>query len=384
MKWMKVVAPFLILLIGYAGMKAIGASASEEVIKEEVDTRPTVTIEDLNPVDYTVLISSYGEVTPLESTNLAAQVAGEVVSWHPSFVAGGLVKRGDVLFSIEKDTYEAALLQAEANLSTAQAQLIQEQAQAEVASREATSLPSNRVTDLYLRKPQVLSAKAAVKYAEAQIRIATRDLENCEVKAPYDALVVARNIGVGDFVAVGTVAATMNNIETAEIVFPIARFDRNFLPADIVGKEALVNADTPRGNEFEAYIHRDTGIVDQTTRMTHLVARVDDPYGLHSTKPVLKFGAYATVSFKGRTLDNVYRVPQELITNGQLWTLDEENKLVSQPVDMIREDGGYFLIRGEFDSNRVVMNLPEYPQTGMSVKVIAGNDNLVAQRPRPE
>eukprot|EP00581_Thalassiosira_minuscula_P037650 CAMPEP_0184456798 /NCGR_PEP_ID=MMETSP0740-20130409/28016_1 /TAXON_ID=385413 /ORGANISM="Thalassiosira miniscula, Strain CCMP1093" /LENGTH=51 /DNA_ID=CAMNT_0026829027 /DNA_START=18 /DNA_END=169 /DNA_ORIENTATION=+ len=50
---------------------------------------------------------------------LSAQVSGEVVSWNPKFVAGGLVKRGEVLFSVEKDTYEAALWQAEAELSQA-------------------------------------------------------------------------------------------------------------------------------------------------------------------------------------------------------------------------------------------------------------------------
>ena len=135
------------------------------------------------PEQHTVSLSSYGELISLESTNLAAQVAGEVTSWNKSFVAGGIVKRGDVLFSIEKDAYEAALLQAEAAVYNARSLLIQEQAQADVAKREAENMPDSRVTDLYLRKPQVLSAQAALKSAEAQLRIAKRDLENCEVKA---------------------------------------------------------------------------------------------------------------------------------------------------------------------------------------------------------
>ena len=121
---------------------------------------------------------------------MAAQVSGEVQSWNPKFVSGGLIRRGEVLFSIEPDAYEAALLLAEANLASAQAQLIQEQAQADVAAKEAKTMPNARVTDLYLRKPQVMSAQAGVKSAEAQLKIAKRDLENCQVKAPYDALVV--------------------------------------------------------------------------------------------------------------------------------------------------------------------------------------------------
>ena len=112
-------------------MQVINASAPEDKEKDVIDTRPTVSVEAAMAVDYQVKITSFGEVRPLESTKLSSQVSGEVLSWHPNFVAGGLVLRGDTLFSIEKDTYEAALLQAEANLSLAEAQLIEEQARAD-------------------------------------------------------------------------------------------------------------------------------------------------------------------------------------------------------------------------------------------------------------
>ena len=175
---MKFALPIGVLIVGYIGMKGIEASASDSVITEEVDTRPTVTIEALAPEDVRVQLTSYGEITPLETTNLAAQVSGEVQQWNPKFVSGGLVRRGETLFEIEADAYEAALLMAEANLASAEAQLIQEQAQADVAAREAKTMPNARVTDLYLRKPQVMSAKAALKSAQAQLKIAKRDFEN--------------------------------------------------------------------------------------------------------------------------------------------------------------------------------------------------------------
>jgi len=137
MKWIKFVAPLAVIVVGGLGTYAVVATASDETVKEALDTRPVVTVETLSPVDYTVQITSYGEVTPLERTRLAAQVDGEVMSWNPAFVTGGLVKRGDILFTNEQDTYEAALRQAEAALASAQAQLIQEQAQGRVAEQEA-------------------------------------------------------------------------------------------------------------------------------------------------------------------------------------------------------------------------------------------------------
>ncbi|WP_218355262.1 efflux RND transporter periplasmic adaptor subunit [Alteromonas lipotrueiana] len=380
MKWIKRLAPLAVIALGGLGAWGVVATASDESVTEELDTRPVVTIDTMASVNYTVQITSYGEVMPLESTRLAAQVTGEVVSWNPAFVTGGLVKRNDILFTIEKDTYEAALLQAEAALASATAQLIQEQAQARVAQQEAKSLPASRVSDLYLRKPQLLSAQAAVKSAEAQMKIAKRDLENCEITAPYDALVVSRMIGVGDYVSAGTLAATLNNVEAAEVTFPIAGFDRAFLPARLTGHAAVVSVDNSQQREFTAKINRDAGLIDTATRMTHLILRIEDPYGLRNNTPKVKFGTYVNVAFSGKTIDNVYRVPQELITNNQMWLLDKDGKLYSEEVNVLRQEGGDFLISGSYEGAEIVMTPPEYPQNGMAVKVIKSPaQDLVAQ-----
>lgn len=368
-KRVQAVGAIAILLTGIGGMKIIANAGQNDDSKETVDTRPVVSVESLSTVNFTIPIESFGEVAPLEQTKLAAQVSGEVTSWHPDFVPGGVIPRGEVLFSVEKDSYEAALLLAEASLQSAKAKLIEEQAKAEVAKREAKKLPEARVTDLYLRKPQLLSAQAAVKSAQAQMRIAKRDLANCDVRAPYDALVVARNIGVGDYVSTGKVAATLNNIEVAEITFPIAGFDRPFIPAQMSAQPAIVKQINQPG-EIQATLHRDLGLVDKETRMTHFVVRIDDPYAINSEKPVLKFGSYVSVTFSGVTLENVYQVPQSLVNNRRLWMVDEDDKLIAHEVTVIRENGSYFMIQADAEINQpVVMTLPEYPQVGMSVKV---------------
>ncbi|MDU0353555.1 efflux RND transporter periplasmic adaptor subunit [Paraglaciecola aquimarina] len=379
--WMKGALPLLILVVGFAGLTAIKASAEGEEEKNAVDTRPTVKIETAIAQDYQVQITSYGEVAPLESTMLSAQVSGEVISWHPNFVSGGLVLRGDTLFNIEKDTYEAALLQAEANLTLAQSQLIEEQARADVAKREAKGLASNKISDLYLRKPQLLSAQAAVKSAQSRLKIALRDLDNCVVKAPYDALIVSRNIGVGQYVTQGTQIAQIYNIETAEISFPIAGFDREFLPLDIAQQKATVRTKGYDPIEREATISRDLGIIDQDTRMSQLVVRVADPYSVKSNLPPLKFGHYVEVTFGGETLSQVYRLPQTLVNNRIIWVLDEEQQMQPKRVNILREEGTYFLIsEGLQDQDKLITTLPEYPQKGMKVKIAEPEPDLVVQQ----
>jgi RND family efflux transporter MFP subunit len=375
--WIKVGLPILVLALGFGSMQVINASAPKDKEKDVVDTRPTVSVEAAMAEDYQVKITSFGEVRPLESTMLSAQVSGEVLSWHSNFVAGGLVLRGDTLFSIEKDTYEAALLQAEANLSLAEAQLIEEQARADVAEQEAKNLPKSKVSDLYLRKPQLLSAKASVKSATAMLKIAQRDLNNCEIAAPYDALVINRNLGVGQYVNQGTQVAEIYNIETAEVTFPIAGFDHEFLPLGLADKAATVSTNGYNAITRQGKISRDLGIIDSSTRMSQLVVRIEDPYSLKSQFPPLKFGSYVEVSFAGKTLNQIYRLPQDLVTKRIIWVVDDEQKLQPQRVQILREEGEYFLIsEGVNNQDKVVTTLPEYPQKGMKVKIAKADSDL--------
>jgi multidrug efflux system membrane fusion protein len=377
-KWLKGILPLVILAIGFGGMSAIKASGEKEEDNEPVDIRPTVKIETAIAEDYQVRITSYGEVRPVESTIVSAQVSGEVLTWHPNFVPGGLVLRGDTLFTIELGTYEAALLQAEAELSLSKANLIEEQAKADVAEREAKG---SRVSDLYLRKPQMLGAQASVKSAQAKLKIAQRDLDNCEIKAPYDALVISRDLGVGQYVNQGSRVGELYNIESAEVSIPIAGFDKEFLPSDITQQPATISTKGYNKITREGKISRDLGIIDQSTRMSQLIVRIEDPYGLASSLPALKFGHYVEVSFAGKTLNQVYRLPQELVTNRIIWLLDEEQQMQPQRVEILREEGAYFLIsEGLQNQDTLVTTLPEYPQKGMKVKIAKPKKDLVVQK----
>lgn len=383
-KILKWILPFTVLIVGVVGFKVVNAVAKSEPEKQEIDSRPVVEVETITAQDHQVVIQSYGEVKPLESTQLSIQVSGEVEYWHPNFVEGGVVQKGEVLLRIEQDNYEAALLQAEAELARAEAQLIEEQAQADVAADEARRFPNKKHTDLFLRKPQVMSAKASVKSAKAALQRAKRDLENCEVIAPYNALVVKKDVGLGQFVSMGSSVGTVNNIETAEVIIPIAGFDSVFLPERVSGLAATVYQRGVNAFTREAVIDRDLGTVDQQTRMNNLVVRINDPYGLTTRQPAIKYGTYVQVSFAGKTLKQIYRLPQDIVNNQSVWLLNQDNQLEPRKVQVIREEGEFFLIGDGITSrDKVVMTPPEYPQKGMEVKV-AGTDSSSKPSSQPE
>lgn len=368
-RWLKFASPLLILGLGVGGYQLIMNHAKKPEEKPAVDTRPTIEFLSLKAEDYPVTLIGHGEVRPLEQTQLASQVAGEVRFWHPDFVPGGLVKRGEVLLRIEPDNYEAAVLQAEAALFSAEAVWVEEKARAKVAEEEVRRMQSPQRADLFLRKPQLLSAEAAVKSAQAGLKRARRDLANCEVKAPYDALILSRQIGLGQFVHQGATVAVLNNIEAAEIMMPVSGFDQPMLPEQLAGTPAEIQTSGPEMYTRQATIERDLGVVDQATRMSHLVVRLNDPYSLNSTQPPIKFGSYVAVRFQGKTLHQVYKLPQEVVNNRKVWLVSEDMRLIPRKVEIARQEDTHFLVqKGLADGERLVTTLPEYPQADMVVK----------------
>ncbi|OOE97197.1 efflux RND transporter periplasmic adaptor subunit [Salinivibrio sp. IB643] len=370
MKGLRWILPLVVLGLGYLGYTAIAATESETQVDNPAPPPPIVDTQFITPTQHQVVITGHGELMPLETTQISAQVSGKVMDWHPNFVAGGIVKRGDVLFSIEADNYQAAVLSAEADLASAQAALIEEQAQAAVAKRQAKSLPPTQVTDLYLRKPQLLTAKARVKSAQAALKRAQRDLDNSQVTAPYDALVVSRDIGVGQYISAGTTVGTINNVEVAEVHVPVAGFDSAFLPEQLEGIQASLTRNGTSPIHREGTVVRDLGIVEQSTRMMRVVVRLDDPYGISSPKPTLPFGSYVEVAFNGTTLDAVFKLPQALANNRQVWVVDGKGQLSSRALNIVRAEGQYlYADQGLSANDQIVTTPPEFPEAGMTVRV---------------
>jgi multidrug efflux system membrane fusion protein len=222
-----------------------------------------------------------------------------------------------------------------------------------------------------LRKPQVISAQAQLKSAEASLRIANRNLAKTQVRAPYDALVISRDVGTGQFVSTGMKVAHLNNIETAEITIPIAGFDSGFIQDSIQNIVATVSTIGKTNTVREGIVHRNLGVVDQNTRMQHLVVRIQDPYGIENGLSIIKFGTYVQVKFAGKVIKNVFKVPQALVNNRKVWLVGNDSLLESHEVEVVREEGTFFFISsGISERDRLVKNLPEYPQNGMEVNIL--------------
>nr|WP_303648265.1 efflux RND transporter periplasmic adaptor subunit [Shewanella metallivivens] len=365
----QIILPFVVLGIGVAGLVGLSALKKPPEEKPQVDMTPLVSVEEIVYQPMTFNVDSYGVVNAKYTTEIIAQVGGEIIYLDPNFVKGGFVKKGEVLAKIDPSDYESSLLDAQANIASSKASLVQERANAEVAIREWADITNQKPTDLSLRKPQLAQELAKLKSAEASLNRAKRDLERTVIRAPYDALIDAREIGLGSYVSKGSLIGKVLNTDKAEVRLPIADKEMQYLQAKGVGTTVnLYSNFAGSKHTWKGKIVRSEGVVDSKSRMTYLVAEVDDPYGLNTNKKELRYGTYVTAEVTGLEAGNVAVVPRHLVVNGAVAIMDAEKTLRYKPVTIIRQDGANVVITDGLETGmQLIISALDYPIDGMKV-----------------
>ena len=145
-----------------------------------------------------------GQFSAIERVELRAQVGGTLTGVY--FKDGDIVRKGDLLFTIDARPYEIRLAQAKAQLETANARFALAERELNRAQVLATKAFGTEQT-VDQRTADQQSAQAAIDDAKAQIRDAEFDLEHCRITAPFTGRIGTHLVSVGKLIA-GSRAAT--------------------------------------------------------------------------------------------------------------------------------------------------------------------------------
>ena len=374
----QILLPLVILIIGVLGFLALNYFKTAPKEKAKRNNIPVISIKNVDIKPLTLTVASYGLALPKYETELVSQVSGAVTELADAFVRGGFVKKGDLLARIDPSDYEAELINAQATMANARAALEQEIAQGKVAEREWKRIKDTSPTELSLRKPQLAQELARVKSAQAAELVAQRNLERTEIRAPYDALIDSRNIGLGSFVRSGTLLGKVLGVDVAEIRLPVANKQFTFLQdGGLNAQVSLVAEASGEEHRWQARIIRSEGVVDNDSRMTYLVAAVEDPYLLKvaqsqaSNSPTsarLRFGTYINAHIEGIKLPKATKVPRFLVKNNKVPTLSATSTINFKPVVILRQDEGEVIITEGLDQDdKLIVSALDYPFDGMKV-----------------
>jgi len=154
------------------------------------------------------------EVLSLNVATLSAEVTA-VVSQILRDV-GETIQRGDLLLELEATDYALAVQQAEANLEAAKAQKMQ----ADARLKRARTLGTKQyisADDLLARETEVMVISAQIRVQEASLAIARRNLEKCQITAPFDGYVSERRTQLGAYVIPGSPLLVLTQTDRFEL-----------------------------------------------------------------------------------------------------------------------------------------------------------------------
>ncbi len=170
---------------------------------------PKVTVAAPVEQPVTTYFDATGNTAAVNSVDLVARVAGFVQAI--SYTDGDFVKKGTSLFTIEPEPYKLKVDAARASVTSAKASLVQAQQeyqrQADLVSKQV-STQANYDKALAQRD----SAQADVESAQANEQQAEINLGYTDVTAPFDGVVTARQVSIGEYVGGGATPTVLSTI----------------------------------------------------------------------------------------------------------------------------------------------------------------------------
>jgi membrane fusion protein, multidrug efflux system len=302
---------------------------------------PVVTTK-VSEKDVPVDIAAIGNVEAYASISVRSQVTGQLTEL--SFREGDFVKQGQQLFNLDRRPFEAALAQAEANLTRDKALLAQSEAQLarDAANAEYQQLSAERQAQLSQRgiiskdaaeqvraqadataavvkadRASIDSARAQLVAQEAAVDNARVSLSYTSIRAPIDGRTGSLAIKVGGLVTANqTELMTIARIEPVYVTFAVPAVHLSTIKRHITDKregQLLVTAvpqdqDAQPANGTLTFLDN---AVDMTTDTIKLKATFPN------TDRRLWPGQFARVSLRLATLSHATVVPSQAVQTGQ-------------------------------------------------------------------
>ncbi len=363
-KTKRVLLSIAILIGAFLIAAAMSAMRKEPPKKPREELAMLVDITVLDVMDSSFFVRSQGTVRPRTETVLSAEVSGTITSISPKYIAGGVFEAGETLMRIDPTNYTVAVDQAEALVE-----------QREIEYEGAKKLRSQG----YRAESEFASAKAALATAQAELVRARRNLQRTYIRLPYDGMVRSKDVDLGQYVSPGMRLGVVFAVDHAEVRLPLTDHDLAFVDLPAAGDIGMARgprvtlSTTQKGKlaKWEAVIARSEGVVDEKSRVTYAVARVDDPYALKSGGSPLPMGSFVNATIEGAVVDNIIQVPRSVLRGSdQLVFVDDDDRLRIRSVEIVRSDPDFVYIgAGAAAGERIVTTSLEQPFNGMKVRI---------------
>lgn len=239
-----------------------------------------------HPVEQAVseYFESTGNAAAINTVDLVARVQGfmQVIG----YADGDYVKKGKSLFTIEPEPYRLKVEAAKAAVTSAQATLKQNEAeyarQADLVARQV-SAQATYDKALALRD----SAQADLQSAQANEKQAEINLGYTNVAAPFDGVVSARQVSIGQLVGANSATVLSTIVQLNPIYVNFTASERDVLQVRaFLAREGRTTADL-MGTTVEIGLQTDSGYTHKG-KLDYIAPTVDPSTGTLAARAILE------------------------------------------------------------------------------------------------
>ncbi|EQB34341.1 hypothetical protein M947_11265 [Sulfurimonas hongkongensis] len=312
---------------------------------------------------YSTLLKAFNEV------DIVARVSGLLMS--KNFKEGSYVKKGDILYEIQKDEYAATLNEAKASLLKAKANF--NKAQKDWERNEY--LFKNNAISAVTRDELFYTfedAKAEVTKAKAVLQNAQIKFDYTTIKAPISGIAGMRFNDIGSYVEVGEESAMLVTITAQDPIY--AHFS---LPSSDVSKYiSQIKNGSKVTLSVDAKIY--TGEIDFISpKMDAQTDTLKFRAKFQNRDRELIVGSYAEIEIDGLSYDRVAKIPQKALIKTQDATVVyvvKDGAVSMRPINALQvQDGIAYVEKGVFEGENIVISNIAKLRPNSKVTIVKGN-----------
>jgi membrane fusion protein, multidrug efflux system len=326
------------------GCSKRSAATSGQRPKGEGGAPVPVTVATVEQRTTPITVSSFGTVEARAEVEVKVQVTGILEKVH--FTEGQMVKKGDLLLSIDPRQPQANLKMAQANLEKDQAQL--KNAEREAARQTELLQKGYASQDIYDQTiTAVETLQAAVSADKAAIENAALELDYCSICSPVDGCVGSLHVHQGNLIKANDVSVvTIRQIDPIYVSFWV---QEQHLPAiqKHMAAGALDVEVTSSGAGSEP-IHGALSFLDNTVNADNRTIRLRATFANQDRQ--LWPGQYVRVTLTVAQEPNSILVPSQATQTGQsgqfVYVVKSDQTVEARPIVVKREIDGTSVVAG--------------------------------------
>ncbi|MEN8212088.1 MAG: efflux RND transporter periplasmic adaptor subunit [Thermodesulfobacteriota bacterium] len=376
----KIILPLFFIVAGAAGWSYFKSKKPE--IKRKPPGQQTVVVKTIvmEKGNYPTWVHAMGVVMPDRQIILKSKLTGEVISVSKNFVQGGVMKKGELLLKLDDSDYKIEIQKASSALNKAIANLAIEKGSQLIAKEELklinkASPGEVMATDLSLRKPQLIQAKAGVAHARSDLEKAELNLSRTKVYLPFNALILEKHVDSGSLVTAQGTLATIVDVDRYKVEALVPQ-DR----LSLFSRDGMSNADAFISSNYsnqtwQGKVFGTTGTITSKSRMAGVIILVPDPLGLKikGDEPQLLLDDHVNVKIKGPILENVFSLPRSAVREkNRIWVYDSGILEIRKIKPFWKEDSVVYVKTGLKTGDRVITSELPVAVNGLALQRASG------------